>query len=407
VTAPLTRLRVLDMSRILAGPWAAQTLADLGAEVIKIERPGTGDDTRSWGPPFLKDKDGNETTEAAYFQSANRGKKSVTVDITKPEGQDIVRRLAARSDILLENYKVGGLARHGLGYDDLKAVNPGLIYCSITGFGQTGPYASRAGYDFLIQAMGGMMSVTGEADDRPGGGPQKIGVALTDILTGLYTTIAALAAISLRDQTGTGQHIDMALLDVTAASMANQALNFLVSGTAPGRMGNAHPNIVPYQAFATADHHVIVAVGNDAQFARFCEFGGSGELAQDPAYATNAKRVGNRDALVPILEDMMRTKPRADWLAGLEGVGVPCGPINDLEQLFDDPQIQARERRIELPHPLAGTVPQVANPIRYSDAELAYSHAGPTLGQHTDEVLGELLGMAEDDIASLRERGII
>ncbi len=407
MTAPLTRLRVLDMSRILAGPWAAQTLADLGAEVIKIERPGSGDDTRGWGPPFLKDKDGNETSEAAYFQSANRGKKSITVDITRPEGQDIVRALAAQSDILLENYKVGGLARYGLGYDDLKAHNPGLVYCSITGFGQTGPYASRAGYDFLIQAMGGMMSVTGEADDRPGGGPQKIGVALTDILTGLYTTIAALAAISLRDQTGTGQHIDMALLDVTAASMANQALNFLVSGTAPGRMGNAHPNIVPYQAFATADHHVIVAVGNDAQFARFCEFGGRGELAQDPAYATNAGRVGNRDALVPILEDMMRTKPRADWLAGLEGVGVPCGPINDLEQLFDDPQIQARERRIELPHPLAGTVPQVANPIRYSDAELAYSHAGPTLGQHTDEVLGGLLGMAEDDIASLRERGII
>ncbi len=407
MTAPLTRLRVLDMSRILAGPWAAQTLADLGAEVIKIERPGSGDDTRSWGPPFLKDTDGNETTEAAYFQSANRGKKSVTVDITKPEGQDIVRRLAAESDILFENYKVGGLARHGLGYDDMKAVNPGLVYCSITGFGQTGPYASRAGYDFLIQAMGGMMSVTGEADDRPGGGPQKIGVALTDILTGLYATIAALAAISLRQQTGTGQHIDMALLDVTAASMANQALNFLVSGTAPGRMGNAHPNIVPYQSFATADHHVIVAVGNDAQFARFCEVGGRPELARDPRYATNAGRVTNRDELVPILEHMMRAKPRADWLSGLEGVGVPCGPINDLEQLFDDPQIQSRMRRIELAHPLAGTVPQVANPIRYSDAELAYGGAGPTLGQHTDEVLAGLLGMADEDIASLRERAVI
>ncbi len=407
MTAPLTRLRVLDMSRILAGPWAAQTLADLGAEVIKIERPGSGDDTRSWGPPFLKDSDGNETTEAAYFQSANRGKKSVTVDISKPEGQDIVRRLAAQSDILLENYKVGGLAAYGLGYDDLKAVNPGLVYCSITGFGQTGPYASRAGYDFLIQAMGGLMSVTGEADDLPGGGPQKIGVALTNILTGLYTTIAALAAISLRDRTGTGQHVDMALLDVTAAAMANQALNYLVSGVAPGRMGNAHPNIVPYQAFATADHDVIVAVGNDGQFARFCEFGGRAELAADPAYATNAARVGNREALVPILEDMMRTKPRAEWLAGLEGVGVPCGPVNDLEQLFDDPQIRARERRIELPHPLAGTVPQVANPIRYSDADLAYSHAAPLLGQHTDEVLGGLLGMADSEIASLRDRGII
>jgi crotonobetainyl-CoA:carnitine CoA-transferase CaiB-like acyl-CoA transferase len=407
MTAPLAQLRVLDMSRILAGPWAAQTLADLGAEVIKIERPGTGDDTRGWGPPFLTDTDGNETAEAAYFQSANRGKKSVTVDITKPEGQKIVRALAAKSDILLENYKVGGLAKYGLGYSDLKAVNPGLVYCSITGFGQTGPYASRAGYDFLIQAMGGMMSVTGEADDKPGGGPQKIGVALTDILTGLYTTIAALAAISLREKTGTGQHVDMALLDVTTASMANQALNFLVSGKAPGRMGNAHPNIVPYQAFATADHYVIVAVGNDAQFSRFCDVGGRPELAADPRYADNAGRVRNRDELVPILEDMMRSKPRKEWLDGLEAVGVPCGPINDLEQLFDDPQIQARERRIELPHPLAGTVPTVANPIRYSDADLAYTHAGPTLGQHTDEVLGGLLDMPGNDIARLRERGII
>ena len=407
MTTPLTRLRVLDMSRILAGPWAAQTLADLGAEVIKIERPVTGDDTRGWGPPFLKDQDGNETSEAAYFQSANRGKKSVTLDITKPEGQEIVRALAAKSDILLENYKVGGLAKYGLGYEDLKAINPGLVYCSITGFGQTGPYASRAGYDFLIQAMGGMMSVTGEADDKLGGGPQKIGVALTDILTGLYTTIAALAAISHRDQTGTGQHVDMALLDVTAASMANQALNFLVSGNAPGRMGNAHPNIVPYQAFATADHHVIVAVGNDGQFTRFCEVGGRPELATDPRYADNAGRVRNRDELVPILEDMMRSKPRKEWLEGLETVGVPCGPINDLEQLFDDPQIQSRERRIELPHPLAGTVPQVANPIRYSDAELAYTHAGPMLGQHTDEVLGGLLGLADDEIKSLRNNAII
>ena len=407
MTAPLAGIRVLDMSRILAGPWAAQTLADLGAEVIKIERPGSGDDTRSWGPPFLTDTGGNETSEAAYFQSANRGKKSVTVDIAKSEGQDIVRALAAKSDILLENYKVGGLARYGLGYDDLKALNPGLVYCSITGFGQTGPYASRAGYDFLIQAMGGMMSVTGEADDRPGGGPQKIGVALTDILTGLYTTIAALAAISLREEIGTGQHIDMSLLDVTAASMANQALNFLISGTAPGRMGNAHPNIVPYQAFATADHHVIVAVGNDAQFSRFCEVGGRPELAADPRYADNAGRVRNRDELLPILEDMLCSMPRADWLERLEAVGVPCGPINDLEQLFDDPHVQSRERRIELPHSLAGTVPQVANPIRYSDADLSYTHAAPTLGQHTDEVLGELLAMSKEDIASLRDHGII
>ena len=407
MTSPLTRLRVLDMSRILAGPWAAQTLADLGAEVIKIERPGIGDDTRSWGPPFLTDTGGNETTEAAYFHSANRGKKSITVDIATPEGQDIVRALASKCDILLENYKVGGLARYGLGYEDLKAHNPGLVYCSITGFGQTGPYASRAGYDFLIQAMGGMMSVTGEADDRPGGGPQKIGVALTDILTGLYTTIAALAAISLREETGTGQHIDMALLDVTAASMANQALNFLVSGTAPGRMGNAHPNIVPYQAFATADHHVIVAVGNDRQFTKFCEVGGRPDIADDPRYTNNVGRVKNRDELLPILEKMMRSMPRADWLDKLEAVGVPCGPINDLQQLFDDPHVQSRERRIELPHSLAGTVPQVANPIRYSDADLSYTHAAPTLGQHTDEVLSDLLAMSKEEISSLRDQGII
>ena len=407
MTSPLTNIRVLDMSRILAGPWSGQTLADLGAEVIKIERPGTGDDTRSWGPPFLTDTDGNETGEAAYFYCANRGKKSITVDITRAEGQDIVRRLAGISDILIENYKVGGLARYGLGYDDLKQVNPGIVYCSITGFGQTGPYRDRAGYDFMIQAMGGMMSVTGEADDKPGGGPQKIGVALSDVLTGLYTTIAALSALRLRDSTGLGQHIDMALFDVTTASMANQALNFLVTGKAPGRLGNAHPNIVPYQSFATADHHVIVAVGNDSQFARFCKAGGRAELPDDPRFATNAERVRNRDVLVPLLEDMMRGKARADWLAEFEAVGVPAGPINDLEQVFDDPQTQARGTRIELPHPLAGTVPQVANPINFSDAELAYTHAAPMLGQHTDELLSGLLGMAPAEIAKLRDQGIV
>ena len=407
MNSPLTGIRVLDMSRILAGPWSAQTFADLGAEVIKIERPGTGDDTRSWGPPFVKDRAGNETDEAAYFMSANRGKKSLTVDIAEPEGQAIVRELAAKSDILLENYKVGGLARYGLGYDDLKRINPGIIYCSITGFGQTGPYRERAGYDFMIQAMGGIMSVTGDADDRPGGGPQKIGIALTDVLTGLYTTIAALSALRLRDETGEGQHVDMALFDVTAATMANQALNFLVTGNAPGRLGNAHPNIVPYQAFATSDDYVIVAVGNDAQYGRFCEVGGRPDLAADERYSSNALRVQNREELVPLIEEMMRAKTRAEWLSELEAVGVPCGPINNLAQLFDDPQVKARGTRMDLPHPVAGTVPQVANPIKYSNAELAYGQAAPTLGQHTEEILTGLLGKKPDELAKLRDAGIV
>ena len=407
MNSPLTGIRVLDMSRILAGPWSAQTFADLGAEVIKIERPGTGDDTRSWGPPFVKDRAGNETDEAAYFMSANRGKKSLTVDIAEPEGQAIVRELAAKSDILLENYKVGGLARYGLGYDDLKRINPGIIYCSITGFGQTGPYRERAGYDFMIQAMGGIMSVTGEADDRPGGGPQKIGIALTDVLTGLYTTVAALSALRLRDETGEGQHVDMALFDVTAATMANQALNFLVTGNAPGRLGNAHPNIVPYQAFATSDDYVIVAVGNDAQYGRFCEVGGRPDLAADERYSSNALRVQNREELVPLIEEMMRAKTRAEWLSELEAVGVPCGPINNLAQLFDDPQVKARGTRMDLPHPVAGTVPQVANPIKYSNAELAYGQAAPTLGQHTEEILTGLLGKKPAELAKLRDAGIV
>ena len=407
MTAPLSHIRVLDLSRILAGPWAGQTLADLGAEVIKIERPGTGDDTRSWGPPFIRDRDDNETQEAAYFLAANRGKKSLALDISKPEGQDIVRRLVAVSDILLENYKVGGLARYGLGYDDLKAINPGLVYCSITGFGQTGPYRDRAGYDFMIQAMGGLMSVTGERDDEPGGGPQKIGVALSDVLTGLYTTIAALGALAQREKTGEGRHIDMALLDVTVAAMANQAMNYLVTGAAPTRLGNAHPNIVPYEAFATADHHIILAVGNDAQYTRFCEVAGRPELANDTRFVNNAARVANREQLVSIIRDIMTSRTRTQWLEALERVGVPAGPINDLAQVFDDPQVRHRGLHMELPHPLAGTVPQVANPIRYSDADLDYSHAAPTLGQHTEAILRDVLGMETGEIAPLREAGVI
>ncbi len=407
MSGPLSGLRVLDFSRILAGPWAGQTMADLGAEVIKIERPGTGDDTRVWGPPFIRDREGNETADAAYFHCANRGKKSVTLDLAKPDGQRIARELAGKSDILLENYKVGGLARYGLAYDDLKEVNPGLIYCSITGFGQTGPYAKRAGYDFMIQAMGGFMSITGERDGVPGGGPQKIGVALSDVLTGLYTTIAALAAVRERDRTGQGRHVDMALFDVTVAATANQAMNFLATGTAPGRMGNAHPNIVPYQSFKTADDHVIVAVGNDAQFDRFCHAGGRPDLAGDARYATNAGRVAHREELVAEIADMMATRTRAAWLADLEAVGVPCGPINDLAQIFSDPQTRHRGTRIALSHAEAGTVPGVANPIRYVGHPHDYPGAAPVLGEHTETVLADVLGLDASAIAALREAEVI
>ena len=382
-------------------------MADLGAEVIKVERPGIGDDTRKWGPPFIEDPEGNPTADAAYFHCANRGKLSVTLDLSKPEGQRIARALAAKSDILLENYKVGGLAGYGLGYDDLKTVNPGLIYCSITGFGQTGPYAERAGYDFMIQAMGGFMSVTGERDDMPGGGPQKIGVALSDVLTGLYTTVAALAALRERDRTGQGRHVDMALFDVTVAATANQAMNFLATGTAPGRMGNAHPNIVPYQSFKTADDFLIVAVGNDGQYDRFCRAGGRADLADDKRFADNAGRVAHRDELVAQIADMMLTKTRAQWLAALEAVGVPCGPINDLAQIFDDPQTRHRGTRIELPHAEAGTVPSVANPIRYVGHPHDYPGGAPVLGEHTDAVLAETLGLDADEIARLRAAGVV
>lgn len=404
---PLDHLRVIDMSRILAGPWCGQTFADLGAEVIKIERPGTGDDTRGWGPPFMSDAEGNETDTAAYFLSANRGKKSVTVDITKPEGQDIIRRLVAESDVLLENYKVGGLKKYGLDYESLSKVNPGLVYCSITGFGQTGPYSPRAGYDFLIQAMGGLMSVTGEAEARPGGGPQKIGVALSDILTGLYTVIGALSALAYREKTGRGQHVDMALLDVTVASMANQAMNYLIAGNVPTTMGNAHPNIVPYEAYKAADHYIILAVGNDAQFRRFCEVAGQLDLADNDRYATNRSRVENREELGPILNEIIAARPRAFWLEELEKVGVPCGPINNLEQVFDDPHIQSRGARQEVEHPEAGALPTVANPIRLSESPITYDYAPPVLGQHNADVLTGLLGMDADEIAELKEKGIV
>ncbi len=407
MAGPLSGLRVLDFSRILAGPWAAQTMADLGAEVIKIERPGTGDDTRQWGPPFIVAKDGSETPDAAYFHCANRGKKSITLDLASAKGQDIARALAGRSDILLENYKRGGLSRYGLGYEDLRAVNPGLVYCSITGFGQTGPYSDRAGYDFLIQAMGGLMSITGERDDLPGGGPQKVGVAVTDVLTGLYTAIAALAAVRERGKTGQGKHIDMALFDVAVASTANQAMNYLATGEAPVRMGNAHPNVVPYQTFRTADRYVVVAVGNDSQFGRFCEAGGRPDLAADERFKTNAGRIEHRDALIPAVSEMMLSRTQDEWIAALEAVGVPCGPINDLDQIFADPQAVARGLRMELPHSEAGSVPGVANPIRYVGEPHDYPGGAPVLGEHTGEVLTGLLGMDEDEIGALRAEGVV
>jgi crotonobetainyl-CoA:carnitine CoA-transferase CaiB-like acyl-CoA transferase len=402
----LSHVRVLDLSRILAGPWASQLLADLGAEVIKVERPGSGDDTRGWGPPWLRDSGGEATAESAYFASANRGKKSITVDLGAAEGQEIVRRLAQRADVLLENYKVGALARHGLGYEQLAAANPGLVYCSITGFGQSGPYASRAGYDLLIQGMGGLMSITGDPDGAPGGGPMKVGVAITDILTGMYAATAVLAALAHRERTGRGQHVDLALLDVQVAMLANQAQSYLVTGRPPARVGNAHPSIVPYQAFATLDGHVILAVGNDGQFVRLCEVIGRPELARDPRFCTNPARVAHRAELVPTLASLFAGRRSEEWIAALETAGVPCGPIHDLEHVFDDPQVRHRAMRVEAPHPLAGALPLVASPIRLSATPVRHE-APPLLGQHTREVLRDVLGMDEVEVEALRERGIV
>ena len=403
----LSHIRVLDLTRILAGPWCTQILADLGAEVIKIERPGAGDDTRAWGPPYLKDTDGNDTRESAYYLSCNRGKKSVTLDLSTTGGQDIVRKLASQSDLLIENYKVGGLRPYGLDYESLKGANSRLIYCSITGFGQTGPYASNAGYDFIIQAMGGMMSITGERDDLPGGGPQKVGVAVSDLMTGMYATVALLAALAHRERTGEGQYIDMALLDSEVAMVANLGSNYLISGKAPGRMGNAHQSIVPYQSFATADGHMILAVGNDNQFSKFCGVAGRPELALDPRFATNPNRVRNRPMLVPLVAEIMRTCTTRQWLEALEPARVPVGPINNLAQVFADPQVQERGMKVEAPHPLAGKVPMVASPINLSRTPVEHKIAPPTLGQHTDEILTALLGLTEQEIAQLRERGVL
>jgi formyl-CoA transferase len=375
--------------------------------VIKVERPGAGDDTRSWGPPYLRDADGNDTSEAAYYLAANRGKRSITLDIASAEGQKIVRELARQSDVVLENYKVGQLKKYGLDYESLKLEKPDLVYCSVTGFGQTGPYAQRAGYDFIVQGMGGFMSITGERDALPGGGPQKAGVAIADLMTGMYSTIAILAALTHRDRTGEGQYIDMALLDVQVAMLANMGSNFLASGKPPARWGNAHPNIVPYQTFATSDGHIIVAVGNDGQYAKFVEIGGCPELIRDERFATNPQRVRNRDVLVPLLTEMVKRKSKQQWIDQLEGAGVPCGPINNLEEVFDNPQVAARELQVDLPHPSGGTARVVRSPMNMSATPTRCDQPPPTLGQHTDEVLRDLLGREDAEIAALRTRGII
>ncbi|MFF7109673.1 CaiB/BaiF CoA transferase family protein [Pseudomonas sichuanensis] len=403
----LSHLRVLDLSRVLAGPWSGQILADLGADVIKVERPGSGDDTRAWGPPFLKDSRGENTSEAAYYLSANRNKRSVTIDFTQPEGQRLVRELAAKSDIVIENFKVGGLAAYGLDYQSLKAINPKLIYCSITGFGQTGPYAKRAGYDFMIQGLGGLMSLTGRPEGEEGAGPMKVGVALTDILTGLYSTVAILAALAHRDQAGVGQHIDMALLDVQVACLANQAMNYLTTGNAPRRLGNAHPNIVPYQDFPTADGNFILTVGNDGQFRKFAEVAGQPQWADDPRFATNKQRVANRAELIPLIRQATVFKTTAEWVSELEKAGVPCGPINDLAQMFQDPQVLARGLAVNIPHPLAGNVPQVASPIRLSETPVEYRQAPPLLGEHTEAVLCDVLGLDAMVVHELRTAGVL
>ncbi|MFA7292713.1 MAG: CaiB/BaiF CoA-transferase family protein [Rhodocyclaceae bacterium] len=404
---PLSHLRILDLSRVLAGPWCSQLLADLGAEVIKIERPESGDETRAWGPPYLKDAAGNDTSESAYYCAVNRNKKSVTVDIAHAEGQKIVRELALTADVLLENYKVGGLEKYGLDYASLAAANPRLIYCSITGFGQSGPWAERPGYDFIIQGIGGLMSVTGEADGRPGGGPQKVGVALVDILTGLYAANAVQAALLEREKSGLGQYIDLALLDTEVASLANLSLNYLCSGISPKRMGNAHPNIAPYQVLPAADGHFIVAVGNDGQFRRFCEVLALPELAGDPRFLSNAARVGNRQALDAIIEQRSPQRSKREWLEALEAAGVPCGPINSIGEVFAEPQLAAREMQIDLPHPTAGSARLVGNPIKLSRTPVDYRNAPPLLGENTAEVLGEVLGYSPEKIASLIDRGIV
>jgi glutaryl-CoA transferase len=403
MAGPLQGVRVLDLSRVLAGPWAGQNLADLGAEVIKVERPGVGDDSRAFGPPWIKDGQGRDTKDSAYFTSANRGKKSVTVNLSSPEGQDLVRQLAAKSDVLIENYKFGDLARYGLGYEDLRAINPRLVYCSVTGFGQTGPYRERPGYDFMIQGMGGMMSVTGE----PGAEPQRAGVPIADIITGMYASIAICAALAHRATSGKGQHLDLALLDSQIALLAYQNTNFFATGKPPRRIGNLHPNIVPYQPFRCADGDVILACGNDNLYRKFCEAAGCPELANDARFATNGKRVENRDALKRLLDAIFARRTKKEWGELLDAAGVPNGPINDIAQVFAEPQVQARGVRIEVEHPVAGRLPMVASPMRFSATPIEHRTPPPRLGEHTDAVLKEILGKSDAEIARLRSSGAL
>ena len=400
---PLSHIRVLDLSRVLAGPWTGQNLADLGAEVIKIERPGVGDDSRAFGPPWVKDRAGKDTGDSAYFTSANRGKKSVSVNIAVAEGQALVRELARGCDVLIENYKFGDLVRYGLGYEALRELNPGLIYCSVTGFGHTGPFRQRPGYDFMIQGMGGMMSVTGEPD----GGPQRAGVPIADIITGMYASIAICAALAHRAHSGTGQHLDLALLDSQIALLAYQNTNYFATGEPPGRIGNLHPNIVPYQPFRASDGELILACGNDNLYSKFCDAAGCPELARDPRFASNGKRVENRAELTRLLSEVFKKRSKREWLELLEAAGVPNGPINDVAQVFEEPQVKARGVRIELDHVAAGRLPMVASPMRFSATPLEYRLAPPLLGQHTEEVLRGLLGKSEPEIARLRGAGVI
>lgn len=395
MSGPLSHVRVLDLSRVLAGPWAGQILADLGADVIKVERPGAGDDTRSWGPPFLKNADGTVTSDAAYYLAVNRGKRSITLDLGAPEGQHVVRELARRSDILLENYKFGTLTKFGLGYEDLKAINPRLVYCSVTGFGQTGPKRDVAAYDFMMQAMGGLMSVTGERDGLPGGGPQKVGLPIVDLMTGMYAAVAVLAAYARQQETGLGDYIDIAMLDVMVSTLANQAMNYLISGNAPVRRGNKHPNIQPQDVFASRNGYIALAVGNDGQFAKFCEVIGKPELARDERYATNAARVRNEPTLTLLITSILAQKDTNAWVELLEAAGVPCGPINTIPEVFKDPQVVHRQMLIELDHPKAGKVPLVASPMRFQESPLSFKQSPPTLGQHTEEILREL-GLYEE-----------
>jgi len=399
-------IKVLDLSRVLAGPWASQVLGDLGADVLKIERPGSGDETRAFGPPFVRDAQGRETQESAYYMCANRNKRSVALDLAHPQGQALVRALAQQCDVLVENFKTGALARYGLDWAALSALNPRLVYCSVTGFGHSGPYAQRAGYDFLVQAMGGLMSVTGRADDESGGGPQKVGVAVVDVAAGLYASSAILAALHARQHTGAGQHIDIALLDVQVACLLNQGMNYLYSGQVPQRMGNAHPNTVPYQDFPTADGHMVLAIGNDGQFARFCRAAGHPQWAQDARFATNAQRLAHRATLIPMLRELTVQRSTHEWVQLLQPHAVPCGPINSVADVFADPQVRERGMQISALHPQAGAVPLVASPMRLSATPVQYRQGPPQLGQHTHQALQDWLGLSPQEITALAQQGV-